>query len=383
MRPTAFLPILGGLILGTLAASPPAAAKDFQVELRMKGSPSRPVDRLISVGGELYGASGDGGPTNSGTLYVFDPVTGAVRILYGFTGGVDAAYPAGAPIKFHGKLFGTTELGGAGGQGAIYSFDLSTGAEKVVYSFKGGADGDVPLAGLVEAGGKLYGTTYEDTLFSFDPTTGVETVLYTFKGGADGASPYGALLPFGGKLFGTTDVGGTAFKGTVYSFDPASGVETVLHSFQGGSDGNYPLGRLIEVGGMLYGTTDAGGPANSGTIFSVDPATGAEAVVYAFKGGEDGLSPDLGLIEVDGELFGVTLYGGKSEVACQDTPGCGTVYSFDPATGVKKTLHYFTGGTRGFYPYSSLIKLGDRLYGATNVGGAPDCECGILYSLMK
>src|SRR5438105_4995410 len=82
--------------------------------------------------------------------------------------------------------------------------------------------------------------------------------------------------------------------GTVFSLDPNTGAETVLHPF-GSTDGAYPMAGLIAVNGMLYGTTLACwgtgcGGVGCGTVFSIDPSTGAETVLYSF-GGTDGASP--------------------------------------------------------------------------------------------
>jgi uncharacterized repeat protein (TIGR03803 family) len=52
----------------------------------------------------------------------------------------------------------------------------------------------------------------------------------------------------------------------VFSLDPSTGVETVLHSFDG-SDGDSPSGNLTAVNGRFYGTTIYGGAANNGTVF--------------------------------------------------------------------------------------------------------------------
>jgi uncharacterized repeat protein (TIGR03803 family) len=45
----------------------------------------------------------------------------------------------------------------------------------------------------------------------------------------------------------------------------------VLHSFASGKDGAYPMARLLDVGGALYGTTVNGGSRNAGTVFKVIP----------------------------------------------------------------------------------------------------------------
>jgi len=61
-----------------------------------------------------------------------------------------------------------------------------------------------------------------------------------------------------GNLYGTTYSGGHTY-GTVFKLD-ASGKETVLHSFTGGADGQYPSAGLArDSAGNLYGTTSFGG----------------------------------------------------------------------------------------------------------------------------
>jgi uncharacterized repeat protein (TIGR03803 family) len=44
-----------------------------------------------------------------------------------------------------------------------------------------------------------------------------------------------------------------------------------VHSFGKGNDGASPVAGLINVGGVLYGTTSEGGGANAGTVFSLSP----------------------------------------------------------------------------------------------------------------
>lgn len=55
-------------------------------------------------------------------------------------------------------MYGTTFMGGARNVGSVFSVTKS-GEEKVLHSFRAGS-GKNPVAGLFEAGGALYGTTY-------------------------------------------------------------------------------------------------------------------------------------------------------------------------------------------------------------------------------
>jgi len=227
-----------------------------------------------------------------------------------------------------GMLFGTTYEGGAQDDGTVFSIDPTSGAETVVYSFLGGTDGKFPYAGLIDVKGLLYGTTYYGgangggTVFSVNPATGAETVLHTFGNGMDGSEPEAGLVNVKGMLYGTTVEDGAVGEGTVFALDPKTGVETVLHSFGSGADGQYPYAGLIDVKGTLYGTTGNGGASGDGTVFAVNPGTGAETVLYSFCGQQnctDGAQPYAGLIDVKGVLYGTTQDGG--------TYGGGTVFA--------------------------------------------------------
>ena len=50
------------------------------------------------------------------------------------------------------------------------------------------------------------------------------------------------------------------------------------------------------------------------------------------------------MIDVKGVLYGTTVYGGVSRC------GCGTIFSLDPDTGTETVFHSFAGHTDGKYP---------------------------------
>jgi uncharacterized repeat protein (TIGR03803 family) len=197
-----------------------------------------------------------------------------------------------------------------------------------------------------------------------------ETVLYSFTGAnGDGAYPEaGLVMGANGILYGTTAAGGTNNDGTVFEINPSTGVETVLHSFtDANGDGAYPYAGLVDVGGNLYGTTEDGGTNNDGTVFEINPSTGQETVLYSFSSinnvyaNGDGANPYAGLVDVDGILYGTTEYGGTS--------GGGTVFEINPSTGEESVLHSFTGGADGALPEAGLLDVGGILYGTTYKGG--------------
>jgi len=123
--------------------------------------------------------------------------------------------------------------------------------------------------------------------------TGYET-LHSFQGSPDGAGPKGALvIGASGALYGTTEAGGTSELGTVFELAPRKGggwSETVIHSFSG-PDGQRPESTLTSnTAGAFYGTTtqvEYGGGVENGTIFEIAPPStvgGAwtETVLYSF-----------------------------------------------------------------------------------------------------
>lgn len=104
----------------------------------------------------------------------------------------------------------------------------------------------------------------------------------------------------------------------------------MLYSFvNNGADGTTPYARLVNVKGTLYGTTFYGGNAcDCGTVFSIDPVSGKEAVLHSFGDSPDGANPFANLINLKGTLYGVTYLGGKT-TNCGGH-GCGTVFSIKP-----------------------------------------------------
>ncbi|MEJ0048747.1 MAG: choice-of-anchor tandem repeat GloVer-containing protein [Rhodospirillales bacterium] len=125
---------------------------------------------------------------------------------------------------------------------------------------------------------------------------GVKTLLHSFQGGDDGVNPESGLTNVSGTLYGTTFTGGTSGFGTVFSVTPA-GVETVVHSFAyQGAGGAEPVAPLLNVHGVLYGTTQWGGTFGSGTLFRMTTA-GDETVLHGFADAEhDGELPSAGLV---------------------------------------------------------------------------------------
>ncbi|HTT82406.1 MAG TPA: choice-of-anchor tandem repeat GloVer-containing protein [Rhizomicrobium sp.] len=384
--------LAGSLALALFAPLHGAQAKNDKVLYSFTGGSdgSEPFAGMIADGaGNLYGTTSLGGADGHGTVFKIAS-DGTESVLHSFDG-TDGNEPSAAPIMDGaGNLYGTTFVGGANGAGAVFKLTPG-GTESVLYAFTGGTDGQFLQAGVIEdSAGNLYGTALlggaydHGDVYRLAPD-GTLTVLYSFTGGNDGAEPEGSLVEdSSGNLYGTTSHGGADNDGTVFRL-AADGTETVLHSFSGGSsDGSEPFaGLIIDSAGNLYGTTFQGGSHNMGTVFKV-AADGAETMLYALQGGNDGASPEANLVEDGkGNLYGTASLGGGT--GCGGS-GCGTVFEIT-GRGSEKVLHRFAGAKDGAEPASGLVlNQQGLLYGTASFGGGAGCGgsgCGTVFRLKR
>jgi uncharacterized repeat protein (TIGR03803 family) len=302
------------------------------------------------------------------------------------------------------------------GCGIVYRLVPKAGAQtyklETLHTFQGApGDGAASLASLfADKSGNLYGTTFyggqydAGALFKLRPTSSghyTETIVHSFGSGQDGAYPVTAVIEVNGILYGTT-VGGGIYTsmdvcqhyggspngtcGTVYRVNPATGAERVLHSFGNGHDGATPWASLINVGGTLYGTTYLGGAVTlCGTVFSIGTDGSNERILHPFLNVPDGCDPFGGLVDVNGTLYGTTCCGGGNY--CSNCEG--TLYSIDLSTGKEKVLHKFGSldGSKpdGSEPVDAVVNVHGVLYGTTDIGGTGNCNtngCGTVFSYI-
>jgi uncharacterized repeat protein (TIGR03803 family) len=245
---------------------------------------------------------------------------------------------------------------------------------RVLHDFGRKSDGYFPTGRLTDVSGTLYGTTRyggygnNGTVFSLSPS-GREKVVYSFrKASEDGAKPVAALIDVGGVLYGTTSLGGTHNFGTVFSLTTA-GKETPLYSFAGGVDGATPMSELTYFDKKLYGTTYGGGQYGGGTVFSVSTTGTDETVIHAFGQGNDGIKPIGGLAALNGKLYGTTSAGGGLSQT-----GFGTIFTIS-RSGVERVPFVFNCGD-GAQPEARMIVVAGTLYGTASSGGTAQCTSG-------
>ncbi len=345
-----------------------------------------PLAGLLLSGDTLYGTAQDGGAFGTGTIFAVKTDGSGFTNLYTFTAGSDGASPTANLILSGDTLYGTTEFGGRGDNGTVFSLHTDGSDFTILHRFSGEADGGTPVAGLTLLGNILYGTTesggqYYGTIFAIN-TNGTDfTTIYTFTGGSDGNEPQASLTISGSTLYGTAETGGTTGWGTVFSVQSNGSNFMLLHSFTGKPDGGNPYGSLLLLGTTLYGTTHAGGVSNYGTVFAVQTGGAGYTNLYSFTNYNNGAYPPAGLVlSGTSTLYGTAENGGSA--------GGGAIFSIQTDgmgfTDVHSFVTYSSGGfsynTDGAFPLAGMIASDGTFYGTAYAGGR--AGAGTVYSML-
>lgn len=188
---------------------------------------------IFDASGNLFGTTSQGGTSNSGTVFELSPQKSGAwqfKVLHNFnfsTG--DGIDPIGSLIMDSGgNLYGATGEGGDHQLGAVFELVPSAGGswtERILYSFGADAtDGTFPEGGLLlDPAGNVFGETEQGgsygggTLFELAPGNGgwTEHLLHNFGNGTDGKFPWGGLLfSPAGNIYGVCAEGGTYYSGS-------------------------------------------------------------------------------------------------------------------------------------------------------------------------
>ena len=312
--------------------------------------------------GNLYGTTISGGTLNNyGTIYKVQLTSG--NAIWGgalpFQGGPDGANPySGLTPGASGLLYGTTYAGGQNENGTIYQFSINQGGlPTVIYRFNGN-DGAKPQANLFfDPSGILYGTTSAGglngaiqgngfgTVFAITISTQTLKWLYQFTENKSDDTPLSSLLlASDGRFYGTTSGSvnciGSGNCGTVFSLMTNLTAYVVNHKFNINTEAANPIGNLVEINHLIYGTTIYGGIGadignqkyGDGKMYSMNlsSATGTPITLLHSFGSLlqgslnlDGINPSSGLtIGADGYYYGSTSIGGNYSI--------GTIYKYYP-----------------------------------------------------
>jgi uncharacterized repeat protein (TIGR03803 family) len=413
-----------------------------------------PVPGVVQAAdGNFYGTTYEDGVDGFGTVFEISS-SGTLTTRYAFTGGTDGGNPWGALLQASdGNLYGTTQFGGTYGFGTVFQI-APTGLLTTMAQFDG-YSGANPSAALIQAkDGSLYGTTVggglgiEGAIYRLSISgplriTGQPADQAVFTGATAlftvatfGAAPvsyqwqeYGINLTNGGNISGAnaatlrisnvTDTDAAAYSVVVSNaVNSVTSDEAVLElifsppgittqpvsqtvvagttaSFTVVAFGDQPLsyqwqenGTNLTDGGAISGsattslTISTVTSANAGTysvivsnairmassanaVLTVVPATppGASmSSVHLFSGGSDGAFPYAGLTEGrDDNLYG-TAEGGGSQFD-------GVIFRMTLGGSVTGIYNFINSPT-GAYPYGGLALGTDGdFYGTTLEGG--------------
>jgi uncharacterized repeat protein (TIGR03803 family) len=376
------------LVSGRTVRSRRGDSASFQVVYTFQNSADggNPFAGLtVDRAGNLYGTTSSGG-SGYGTAFELKNTAKGYKyvVLHTFAGGTDGANPYARLMPgAGGKLYGTTVNGGGGGAGTV--FELLPGkaprTERVLYAFTQSVQGANPSAGdlTIDSKGAIYGTTQyggaygQGTVFKLSPAKGAdkEKVLYSFGANSnDGTQPYaGVTLDRAGNIYGTAALGGQGY-GTVFELTPSKSgwTEQIIHTFGNVTDGGTPYAGLsFDAQGNLFGATTQGPGAGGGTFFELTPSNGTWSfnTIYSLSGW--GISGEFRTAYLDpsDNIFGTTHCDGQySSGSVYELQRSGSAYNY-------VDLYDFTGGTDGQYVFSNpAFDAHGNIFGTTNVGGS-------------
>ncbi len=305
------------------------------------------IGLTVNSSGVVYGAGLGGDPSE---LWSFNPGTQAFTDLYdsgyAFDGGTLA-------MDASGNFYGALSLG-PNSYGEIWQLTSSAGTYTYndLYDFQNsGGTGYSPIVNpIIDPSGNLYGTTQsggaqgegEGSIYELKKGTGNIELIYEPCGGnsssqnwptcPDGAYPYSLTMDSAGNLYGVMEFGGDQSNSTGNS--PACQGQQ-FGGNNGGAGGAGGCGVLFELSptnGTCPANTTAG-PTNNGV-------TWCETVLHTFEENTDGASPTWVMLGTDNNLYGVTTIGTSGGTLL------GTVWGYPlPQTTPSYTLTVSEQGT--------------------------------------
>jgi uncharacterized repeat protein (TIGR03803 family) len=318
---------------------------------------------IMDVDGNLYGTTAFGGTHGHGVVFELTHGSngwslGVIHSFCSVSKCADGSRPytglsyfgqnSGVAWDKFSPLFGTTQQGGANGNGVAYQLleDGSLWNYEILHSYRsnGASESAYPGPLLVDSSENLFGVTGyggkygSGVLYKLAGGTWKETTLHNFCAKAnctDGGVGSGPLaMDAAGNLFGTTQYSncmhgklcGVVFERT------AGGGYSVIHNFCplcGG--GLFPTGLIIDAAGNLYGTTEDSGKGENGNAFRLSYDSGQQrwiaTVLHTFCPGDgeckNGDAPEVPpILDSEGNLYGTT--------SGENSGGEGTVFELTP-----------------------------------------------------
>jgi uncharacterized repeat protein (TIGR03803 family) len=185
-------------------------------------------------------------------------------------------------------------------------------------------------------------------IYSYNTSSGAYTVVH--ETGSYGATN---LIEHNGDLWGTTTGGGANGAGSIFRFKLSTNEFETVYDFS--PPYSSPYGLAMGDPGVFYGITQLGN-----RIFSYVSSSDTFSTLYTLGAGE-GTGCERPLLLDSGYLYGICNQGG--------TNGLGTVFRLKLSNNNFSVIHHFSGTPDGAGGKSSLIRIGNSLYGTNTNGG--------------
>ena len=276
---------------------------------------SRPASLIADPAGDLFGVTeGDTG-ADKGAVFEIPAGTSTLHIIHTFAGGAEGSQPNSLVIDTHGNLFGTTLSEGASGHGTLFEIPHGTTTLQTLAPFNAGFQANV--ASFVDSADNVFGVNV-GTIYELVAGSGQIT---TVTASLSGQTITNLVEAPDGTIFGATQFSGANNDGTVFKIPAGTTAPVTIASFDGTNNGRTPVGVSLAANGDLFGVTRFGGANNVGTAFKVVKDSGTITVLNSFSSasGSEPVTPPL--LNTSGGFYGVAATGGAG--------GFGTFYELN------------------------------------------------------
>lgn len=314
-----------------------------------------PAGVTLDSSGDIFGTTEYGGAYGDGTVFEIPHGSNTITILASFNG---AGTSTGVALDSSGDLFGTTDFGGADESGSVYEITHGSDTITTYFSFNG-LTGYGPETGVtLDSSGDLFGTiSSNSSVFEIAAASTAFTILASLPNPSNHPIFASASLALdsSGDLFGVGD--GFAPQGaSVFELAHGSTTLTPLAPLLYG--GPLASGVVLDSSGDLFGTL---GFSQGGTVFEIPHGSSTMSTVANFNY-TNGAIPYSGVtLDSSGDLFGTTDDGGPT--------GAGTVFEIPHGSSTITTVAAFLGND-GSQPNGLALDSSGNLFGTTLMGGA-------------
>ena len=349
---------------------------------------------------QFWGSTSSGGENGNGFIFRTDSIGDNLEIIHHFKSSLDGENISALLLASNNKLYGLAGSGGLNATGVFnggtfFEYDLYTDQFRVIQHF-GPSNTALPNVYLPRAEGQpvltevspglIYGLMRQgEYVFSYNVATGAmgqPFALPLYQGGAANGTLrnklYSTFLKAAdGFLYASASTNSSCpipnpYGGSIVKVNPNNNAITIPHKSSCQIEFGYSYnGNLTEVNGKLYGTTLYGGLYNKGVIYEYVPATNTYSKVHDFNGGVYNYQPTSLVRAKNGKLYGTAHGGGIPETNLPS--GGGVLYEFDITTNTfAKKYDFLLGvswlGDVGVFPGGLVSSSNGKVYGVTQFG---------------